>query len=59
MKTIVRIWHNSKRKRTNHKPSRTEEWTDGLWYSPKMGYCGIIKGINYNHMHFIKENPHS
>ena len=58
MKTIVRIWYNRKKK--THKPSTTEEWTNELWYSPKMGYCGIIKGINYNHMYFIKKkNSHS
>ena len=53
MKTIVRIWYNRKKK--THKPSTTEEWTNELWYSPKMGYCGIIKVINYNHMYFIKK----
>ena len=56
-KTIVRIWYKRKRKK-KHKPSTTEEWTNELWYSPKMECCGIIKGINYNHMYFILKKVH-
>lgn len=65
MKTDITLWATlfviakEKKEKKQPKSPTTEEWTNKFWYTPKMEYCGIIKGINYNHMYFIYKHSHS
>lgn len=38
--------YNRKEKKDRPKSTTVKEWKNKLWYTPKVGYCGIIKGIN-------------